>query len=181
MLNSHFLTSLCFIGLVMLLNPVLADESHCERGIGEDRASTPASAFELLRDGTVIHADTGLQWAQCAIGQEWNRESCSGVAEVFDWDGAQTAIDAFNRNGGVGGFTDWRLPTVEELESIAEHCREAPAINTTIFPDTPWAGFWTSSDGAENAEYAWFVGFYYGLAFEYSRLASYRVRPVRSR
>jgi hypothetical protein len=166
-----------FVGM----QPALADEGHCQRGIGETRANTPAGAFELPRDGTVIHSTTNLQWAQCAIGQDWTRDGCSGNAEVFSWEDAQSAIGAFNRNGGVGGFSDWRLPTVEELETVVEHCREAPAINTTIFPDTPWAGFWTSSDGNDDPEYAWFVGFYRGLSFEYSRSASYRVRPVRSR
>ena len=181
MFKSTFFTSLLFFGLAAIATPALADQSHCERGVGENRAKTPASAFELLRDGTVVHTATDLQWAQCAIGQEWNRDSCTGTAEVFTWEDAKAAIDAFNRNGGMGGFTDWRLPTREELESIAEHCREAPAINTMIFPKTPWAGFWTSTNGDANHEFAWFVGFYYGLAFEYSHSASYRVRPVRNR
>jgi len=181
MIRFSCLTSLLFFSLAIVFHPAQADESHCERGVGENRANTPARAFELLRDGTVVHSETNLQWAQCAIGQEWSRDTCSGIAEVFDWNNAQTAIDDFNRNGGLGGFTDWRLPTVEELESIAEHCREAPAINSSIFPNTPWAGFWSSSNGEDDPEYAWFVGFYYGLAFEYSRSASYRVRPVRSR
>ncbi len=181
MIRSSFFTSLFFISLAFIVGPALAGEGHCEPGVGEERANTPAGAFEFLRDGTVIHSDTNLQWAQCAIGQDWGPDSCTGIADVFTWDDAKAAVEAFNRNGGVGGYTDWRLPTVDELETIAEHCREAPAINTTIFPDTPWAGFWSSSDGNDNAEHAWFVGFYYGLSFEYSRSASYRVRPVRSR
>lgn len=181
MFKSGFFTSLWLLAIVVAVNPALADESHCESGVGENRALTPASAFELPHDGTVVHTATGLQWAQCAIGQDWNRNSCLGTAEVFTWNDARAAIDALNGNGGLAGFTDWRLPTREELESIAETCREAPAINSNIFPNTPWAGFWSSSSGDSNSEHAWFVGFYYGLAFEYSQAASYRVRPVRIR
>jgi hypothetical protein len=159
--------------------PVLANESHCQQGIGENRASTPASAFELLRDGSVIQRQANVQWAQCALGQTWNRSGCDGRALAFDWDGATRAIAEFNSDGGLAGHADWRLPTRTELEAIVEKCREAPAINEIVFPNTPWAGFW-SSDIA-NDEHAWFVGFYYGLPLEYSRSASYRVRPIRDR
>lgn len=45
--------------------------------------------------------------------------------------------------------------------------------------DTPAAGFWTGSTSSNRIDYAWFVGFYSGVALEFRRDAAYRVRPVR--
>ncbi len=171
-----------FLTLIVLATPAaLAFDRHCQGGTGEDEPTTPDTDFELPRDGTVIHDSTNLQWAQCALGQRWSRDFCTGQATSMSWDEANMAVDELNQNGDLAGYTDWRLPSREELETIVELCREAPAINENIFPNTPWAGFWSSSLDTEEEDHAWFVGFYYGLAFEYSRESSYRVRPVRSR
>lgn len=169
------------VTIILAIPAALANESHCEAGVGEQRASTPTSEFELPRDGTIIHSRTRLQWAQCALGQSWSRDFCTGQAQPFNWENARAAVEQVNRSGELGGYRDWRLPTREELETIVEKCRQAPSINENVFPNTPWAGFWTSSTNTSEADQAWFVGFYYGLPFEYSRDSSYRVRPVRSR
>ncbi len=169
------------LGMILTHSIVLANESHCQADKGEDRATTPTNEFELPRDGTIVHNRTNLQWAQCALGQSWSRDFCTGQAQPFEWNAARQAIEQINQSGELAGYRDWRLPTREELETIVEKCREAPSINANVFPNTPWAGFWTSSANTSQADQAWFVGFYYGLAFEYSRGASYRVRPVRRR
>jgi len=166
--------------LLLVLRPALAD-SHCQAGVGEDEAATPSHAFELPGNGTVIHSQSNLQWAKCALGQSWSRDFCGGQAISMSWDQANAAVEALNQEGGLAGYRDWRLPTRGELESLVETCREAPAINENIFPNTPWAGFWTRSIDTGDPRTAWFVGFYGGVTFEYSRAASYRVRPVRDR
>ncbi|MEN1727750.1 MAG: DUF1566 domain-containing protein [Pseudomonadota bacterium] len=181
-MTASFIRNTTLLAALLLIAPAaLAQDRHCQGGIGEDESSTPDTAFELPRDGTVIHSRTRLQWAQCAMGQSWSRDLCEGQATSMTWEEANTAVDALNQNGELAGYTDWRLPSREDLENIVELCREAPAINENIFPNTPWAGFWTSSLDTEEENHAWFVGFYYGLAFEYDRGSSYRVRPVRSR
>lgn len=175
----NFFAATALLSTILAIPPALANESHCEAGKGVARASTPTGEFELPRDGTIIHSRTGLQWAQCSLGQSWSRDFCTGQAQPFDWSAAREAIEQVNQSGELGGYRDWRLPTREELESIVEKCREAPSINENVFPNTPWAGYWTSSTNTSQATQAWFVGFYYGLALEYSRASSYRVRPVR--
>jgi len=125
--------------------PTAAQNDHCEDGARSDRASTPARDFIDLGGGVVQHELTGLQWSRCAIGQTFNAGRCEGTATVFFWAEARDAVDQLNATGQLGGHSDWRLPTVEELRSIVEECREAPSINIAIFPDTPWSGFWTAT------------------------------------
>lgn len=132
------------IGLVTS-GPVSAQNEHCQDGKRADRATTPSKDFVDLGSGVVQHEPTGLQWSRCALGQTFNAGRCDGSAGVFFWDEARDAVDQLNRTGELAGFRDWRLPTVEELRSLVEECREAPAINTDIFPDTPWSGFWTAT------------------------------------
>jgi len=199
----------CVLAGLLWTNAALGDDSHCEDGVGSNNPTTPDREFIDMDNGVVQHARTGLQWARCAVGQTWSSGRCRGAADVFLWNEAKAAIDQLNRTGRVGGHGDWRLPTVEELATLIEECREAPAINTDIFPNTPWSGFWTSTlhfdgrnrvddydpehvavnakDGAHEddeerdiyPEEAWFVGFYRGLEYPYDIKSSYRLRPVR--
>jgi len=133
------------VGMVALGGTAWAQNEHCEKGEGSERATTPSRDFVDVGSGVVQHEPTGLQWSRCAIGQTWNAGSCDGAATVFYWGEARDAIDQLNATGELAGWSDWRLPTVEELSGIVEECRETPAINTEIFPDTPWSGFWTAT------------------------------------
>jgi len=122
-----------------------AQDEYCTDGASKDRATTPTQDFVDLGNGVVEHAPTGLQWSRCAVGQAFSANGCDGAATVFYWDEARDAIDQLNATGELAGHSDWRLPTVEELRSIVEECREAPSINFDIFPNTPWSGFWTAT------------------------------------
>src|SRR5690242_15993661 len=53
---------------------------------------------------------------------------------------AQALIDKANAEK-LGGFDDWRLPTVEELFCLADRSRHSPAIDKDAFHDTPDYGW----------------------------------------
>ena len=46
---------------------------------------------------------------------------------------------------GLCGATDWRLPTLAELHSIAHHARTEPAVDVDFFPNMLPSSYWSSS------------------------------------
>jgi len=68
----------------------------------------------------------------------------------------------------VAGFTDWQMPTSDELMLLVDHSRREPAIDIDYFRDIESDWYWTrtpwiNSNGEASASVAWLVGFYYGV------------------
>ncbi|MBK9443630.1 MAG: DUF1566 domain-containing protein [Comamonadaceae bacterium] len=82
------------------------------------------------------------------------------------------------------GFTDWRVPNVNELESITKidtYTSGVPAIDTTTFPNTLFAsGTWTSTTLASTPSSAVAVDFQSAFTGATSKTSTYYVRLVRS-
>lgn len=60
------------------------------------------------------------------------------------------------------GYTDWRLPTADELQTIVDYSvlYPGPTINTTWFPNTPSSScYWSSSPYVGSGYLAWNVIF----------------------
>ena len=58
------------------------------------------------------------------------------------------------------GFTDWRLPTREELKGIVDTTvASTPKINSTWFPNTQALNYWTSDPHNDYPNAAWAVNF----------------------
>jgi hypothetical protein len=101
-------------------------------------------------------------------------------------DGALAAVAKLNEQA-FGGFTDWRLPEVEELFLLADRSKFRPAINTEFFPSCKSDWYWTATDDASeekdaetgHTDYAWFVLFSCGGSYLYHRDLNLRVRAVR--
>ena len=79
------------------------------------------------------------------------------------------------------GFTDWRVPTRDELRKIVDKTKAlAPKIDTTWFPNTEIATYWSSSPVEGFPNYAYLVYFNYGIDFTSSfRSGATYLRLVR--
>jgi uncharacterized protein DUF1566 len=101
--------------------------------------------FEVIRPDiarsatwyTVDHA-TGLAWQY--------EESMV----LMNWEEALAHCEALD----LGGFADWRLPSVKELQSIVNHAYMFPAMDTTVLGSKSLAiegrdhwGFWSATPG----------------------------------
>jgi hypothetical protein len=127
-------------------------------GAGAPLKPAPAQAVARLEP------ERGLMW-----GPTLDRQ--------MTWDEAKKACEEFR----MFGFSDWRLPTVEELFGLADRSRKDPAIDTGAFPDTRSSWYWSASPWAGSpASAAWIVGFNYGYASDGHHGYKCFVRPVRS-
>lgn len=90
-------------------------------------------------------------------------------------------ITALNQDG-FGGFTDWRIPSREELRTIVDYGRFGPAIHTGFFPNTQGGSssiYWSSTTYAGSPSLAWIVSFYSGYDDGYGKNGYGYVRAVR--
>ena len=159
--------------LVLLLLPLVVSAQTIKGYIDND---WPDDRYEVHGDGAVTDRVTGLMWMQCGLGQDHD-DNCSGNASEHNWEEALKAAENYVHDD----YTDWRLPNIKELFSLAARDRYEPAINITIFPNTPPEPYWSASPSASDSNYAWDVNFVDGGIFiaQDRELNSY-VRLVRS-
>ncbi len=138
-------------------------------------ASTPGASFTLHPDGTVTHHTTGLMWMRCALGQSWDGRGCSGTPATLRWQEALQRGEAER----FAGYTDWRVPDKNELESILEERCVSPAVNPAVFPATPSSYFWSASPYAGLGHGAWSIDFGYGSVNATVKSGAIHVRLVR--
>ena len=136
--------------------------------------STPTTEFTDNIDGSVTHKRSGLVWQRCSVGQIWTGSSCSGGANRYTYDAAQQLTSH------LAGYSDWRVPTANELASIVSYDKLNPAINTAVLPNAPNNAFWSSSPFVDFTTYAWYVDFHYGNVNNGLRSSSMPVRLVRA-
>ena len=124
-----------------------------------------AGDFTDNGDGTVTDDNTGLMWQKEDDDTRRNWEA---------------AISYCEDNLSLGGYTDWRLPNIKELESITDYTLYDPAIDTNFFPGT-YSRYWSSTTYAYNSSYAWKVTSSLGSVSYDGKMADdfYYVRCVR--
>lgn len=77
------------------------------------------------------------------------------------------------------GASDWRLPTVFELQGIVDYSTLDPAIDSGYFPYTISSAYWSGSPFADNPSYAWYVYFFNGDSDYNLKSFIFYVRLVR--
>ncbi len=125
-------------------------------------------------DGTVTDVITGLMWVRCPAGQ--NGPDCStGAAGSYFWSQALNYCETLE----LAGYSDWRLPNRNELQTIVDYRRHSPAIDEGAFPNTPTWNFWSSSSFALDESEAWAVSFTEGEPQHIHHVGDIHARCVR--
>ncbi len=146
-------------------------------------------------NGTVIDSSPGLMWQQADDEKTYNWYQATGVVHATYNPGGVTDVCG---EATTGGYTDWRLPTQDEMRVLIVCTNgNGPIVN---FPSNPYAcgdgnsspydnptidklfscksyNYWSSSVYDENN--AWNVNFTGGNADWHSRHHNFYVRCVR--
>ncbi|MES0336160.1 MAG: DUF1566 domain-containing protein [Candidatus Magnetobacterium sp. LHC-1] len=121
---------------------------------------------------TVTDNLTGLVWTKDA----------NLPAAIKAWPGALDYVASMNTGAGTYGYTDWRLPNINELESLvnAEQANPATWLNSQGFTNVQPFYYWSSTSDAAYTSYAWLVGMPDGYVYAFYKSYDYYVWPVRS-
>ncbi len=91
----------------------------------------------------------------------------------------QAAMD-FCQDLALNDKTDWRLPDIDELQTILDRSNFDPAADKNIFSNIQSAAYWANTTNAYDTSYAWFVSFSFGYVANDSKSSHNYVRCVRN-
>ncbi|EMK02587.1 PF07603 family protein [Leptospira kirschneri str. MMD1493] len=93
-----------------------------------------------------VDNNTGLVWKTCHEGR--TNSTCAGGANVYhDLASATTACTNLNAGTGYANRTNWRLPTISEMETLVDfNVATAPRTFVTSFPGTTGSYYYWSSN-----------------------------------
>jgi hypothetical protein len=144
--------------------PLTGQDGEIQAGV-----AWPEPRFTDNSDGTMTDNLTGLMWTK-------NANLPSGYKT---W---QQALDYCN-NLTLGGYTDWRLPNVNELESLinANEAESSTWLNAQGLSNVQANNYyWSSTTCASNPGYAWIVYMWDGsVGYDYKSSHNHYVWPVR--
>ncbi|WP_208889304.1 DUF1566 domain-containing protein [Polaribacter sejongensis] len=109
-------------------------------------------SFQKSEDGTILDLNTGLTWQEIP------------TTEGFDWQGARDYVE----NLELGGYDDWRMPTLKELYSISDFSTGWPYLDTNYFS-------LVNNERVDKSEQYWAIEKYVGHTEEGGYTAAFGV------
>ena len=123
---------------------------------------------------------TGLVWeGKTTSGTRANTNSYSNYGDSRTGD-ASSYVVTINA-ASLCGFTDWRLPTRDELQGLVDYsvANPSPTLDATWFPNAVVGFYWTASPYLGSSSKAWYVSFANGYVSSNARSGKLQVRLVR--
>jgi hypothetical protein len=174
--------------------------------VHEAAAANPHIRFVDNGDGTITDNQTGLMWEKklaaddvggnCSDADQANR-SPRCVNNTYRWSVTGTGPDgplfteflakmtcSVSADGtcslALAGFTDWRIPTIAELQTILAPCPGGgvPCIDPIFGPTTAF-DYWLLSASTNVSNAAWRVSFFGGTTADLQNTFNLSARAVR--
>ncbi len=131
--------------------------------------------------GIVTDHITGLQWQDNypnskngkVVKKTWLTQKNYKAKKYYGTSG--DTASTYCKNLRLGGYSDWRLPSINELLSIVDDS------NSSVFEKTAQDGYcWSSTSSASTTSRAWAIHFSHGGSMDDGKYHSYYVRCVRA-
>ena len=128
---------------------------------------------DFVRDnrGIVIDNVTKLEWQD------------NEISAIMNWTNAINYCESLT----LGGHSDWRLPNINELNSIIDDTKSSPSVDTDVFRNVVTKYYWSSTtmmydSQYEDPIYAWYIDFDNGVygAYDKSYGNGHYLRCVRA-
>jgi hypothetical protein len=152
-------------------------------GTGQDGDMRKGEAWSLPRftdqnNGTVIDNNTGLIWTKDAFAP--GPSACS-PALIKTWQATLDYVKCLNSNSYLG-FSDWRLPNVLELKSLANTSQSNTSVWLVAngFTGVQSEPYWSSTSAGDGPSSAWGVDMWVGAIDGDDKSGNNYAWPVRS-
>ena len=145
--------------------------SSTDGRLGFSFAKAPSDAdFQCTRDNV-----TGLLWEGKAAAGAGLHDG----TRTYAYADLAALVAAVNAQA-LCGFSDWRLPTPDELASVVDAgTATTPTIDTAFFPNQQAARYWTSTSYRDGVgQDAWFVDFATGTVAVDNKTRTFAARLV---
>lgn len=135
-MKSRFVSLLLSILLLFVVAPLLQaagpppPPSFTKLDAAGKELPREAKEWAMVRDN-----NTGLIWENKTTDGSIHDQS-----KTFDWDGAHDVFLAELNGSKFGGFSDWRMPTTDELNGLTVEGAE-PFIDQDYFSNTEPTGY----------------------------------------
>ncbi len=122
-------------------------------------ANQPMSAqYNVHSNGTLTDRSTGYTWFRCSAGQIWADGQCKGYAIMRNFEDAQD----WAAQAQVAGLTNWRVPKIEEMNTLVQPDCRSPSIDIKAFPGIEPENYWSNKENFWIGSMAWSLFFFQG-------------------
>ncbi|HPY15883.1 MAG TPA: DUF1566 domain-containing protein [bacterium] len=128
------------------------DAQYLDKCVPRSYSISGTSPQEIVKDN-----NTQLQWQRTLPTSYTGCTGGNPVGTQCRWQEAINYCDGLN----YGGYEDWRLPNIKEINSLAYFgMNGGPSIDSFFFPDTPLDYFWSYSSYFNDSARAWYISFF---------------------
>lgn len=123
---------------MLCLSPLSGLAKQCD---DSQTAGKMDMRYEIRGDEVLDH-QTNLVWQRCSVGQRFAQGLCRGAAKPMDLIEAQQTAKRMSQG--------WRVPTLQELETLLKKTCKPPYIDQVVFPSVQEiaegkAKYWSTS------------------------------------